>query len=184
MILTRKKKGCHPYYATKTYEKNFNTSSITFTRVPRSIELAYWPPFLMNPWSLNSIFTKMRTSCNKAVQVSLFSKEYWEHCQRIVGRWYYLPQYQCLFLLVLFVKKHDGSCRMCIKYQALNEITVKDKFPNSHDQWILRWISRDTIFHKIKLTARLLSSQSTPKRCRENCIWNTWRPLQNLDNAI
>lgn len=165
-------------------KKTFNTSSITFTRAPGSIEWAYWHPFLMNPWSLNSILTETRTSCNKAVQVSLFSKVYWEHFQRIVGRWYYLPQYQCLFLLVLFVKKHDGLCRMCIKYQALNEITVKDKFPNSHDQWTLRWISRDTIFYKIGLTARLLSSQSTPKRCRDNCIWNTWRLLQNLDIAI
>ena len=32
---------------------------------------------------------------------------------------------------VLFVKKKDGSLRMCIDYRLLNSVTVKNKYPLS-----------------------------------------------------
>ena len=30
---------------------------------------------------------------------------------------------------ILFVKKKDGSLRLCVDYRALNDITVKDRHP-------------------------------------------------------
>jgi hypothetical protein len=30
---------------------------------------------------------------------------------------------------VLFVKKNDGSMRLCADYRALNEVTIKNKYP-------------------------------------------------------
>ena len=30
---------------------------------------------------------------------------------------------------MLFVKKKDGSLRMCIKYRALNKVTIKNRYP-------------------------------------------------------
>ena len=32
---------------------------------------------------------------------------------------------------VLFVKKQDGTWRMCIDYRALNKITIKNRYPLS-----------------------------------------------------
>jgi hypothetical protein len=30
---------------------------------------------------------------------------------------------------VLFVKKKDGSLRLCIDYKKLNKVTIKNKYP-------------------------------------------------------
>ena len=34
--------------------------------------------------------------------------------------------------LVLFMKKKDGSLRLCVNYWELNRVTVKNKYPLSH----------------------------------------------------
>jgi hypothetical protein len=42
---------------------------------------------------------------------------------------------------VLFVKKNDGSMRLCIDYRELNQVTVMSKYP-------LPWI--DDLFDQLK----------------------------------
>ena len=41
---------------------------------------------------------------------------------------------------VLFVKKKDGSLRLCIDYQELNRVTVKNKYPLPRiDDFLTNW---------------------------------------------
>jgi len=54
---------------------------------------------------------------------------------------------------VLFVKKKDGSMRMCVDYRALNKITIKNKYPLPRIDELLDRLLGTKYFSKIDLRA-------------------------------
>jgi len=55
---------------------------------------------------------------------------------------------------VLFVKKKDGSMRLCIDYRGLNNMTIKDKYPFPRVDELLDQLRRACWFSKIDLSSR------------------------------
>jgi hypothetical protein len=53
--------------------------------------------------------------------------------------------------LVLFVEKKGGSKRMCIDYRALNEVTIKNKYPMHIIEVLFDKLRRVSVFLKINL---------------------------------
>ena len=54
---------------------------------------------------------------------------------------------------VLFVKKKDGSLRMCIDYRALNSQTVKNRYALPRINELLDQLYDTKIFSKLDLTS-------------------------------
>jgi hypothetical protein len=52
---------------------------------------------------------------------------------------------------VLFMKKKDGSMRMCIDYRELNMVTIKNKYPLPRIDDMLDQLQGARVFSKIDL---------------------------------
>ncbi|GJY85617.1 putative reverse transcriptase domain-containing protein, partial [Tanacetum coccineum] len=55
--------------------------------------------------------------------------------------------------LVLFVKKKDGSFRMCIEYHELNRLTMKNRYPLPRIDDLFDQLQRSRVYSKIDLSS-------------------------------
>ena len=55
---------------------------------------------------------------------------------------------------MLFVKKKDGTLRMCIDYRQLSKLTIKSKYPLPRIDEIFDQVKGATVFSKIDLRSR------------------------------
>ena len=52
---------------------------------------------------------------------------------------------------VLFVKKKDGTLRMCIDYRELNKMTIKNKYPLPHIDELFDHLQGSAVYSKLDL---------------------------------
>ncbi|GJV16030.1 putative reverse transcriptase domain-containing protein [Tanacetum coccineum] len=78
-------------------------------------------------------------------------KELSEQLQELSNKGFIRPSSSPRGAPVLFVKKNDGSFRMCIDYRELNKLTVKNRYPLSRIDNLFDQLQGSSVYLKIDL---------------------------------
>ena len=78
-------------------------------------------------------------------------RELKEQLQELLNKGFIRPSASPWGAPVLFVKKKDGSFRMCIDYRQLNKVTIKNKYPLPRIDDLFDQLQGACVFSKIDL---------------------------------
>ena len=78
-------------------------------------------------------------------------KELKEQLEELLRKGFVRPSISPWGAPILFVKKKDGTMRLCVDYRELNKITIKNKYPLPRIDDLFDQLSGATIFSKIDL---------------------------------
>ncbi|GKC40401.1 putative reverse transcriptase domain-containing protein [Tanacetum coccineum] len=83
--------------------------------------------------------------------VSSEMKELSEQLKELFDKGFIIPSSSPWGALVLFVKKKDGSFRMCIDYWELNKLMVKNRYPLPRIDNLFDQLQGSSVYYKIDL---------------------------------
>jgi hypothetical protein len=74
-----------------------------------------------------------------------------EHIKDLLEKGFIRPSPSPWGALVIFVPKKDGTQRLCMDYRALNEVTIKNKYPLPRIDDLFGQLCGECVFSKINL---------------------------------
>jgi hypothetical protein len=77
-----------------------------------------------------------------------------EHIKGLLEKGFLYPSSSPCGAPVIFVPKKDGTQRLCVDYRALNEVTVKNKYPLPRIDDLFNQLCGACVFSKIDLRSR------------------------------
>ena len=81
-------------------------------------------------------------------------KELKTQLQELLDKGFIRPNVSPWGAPVLFVKKKYGTIRMCIDYQKINKVTIKNKYPLPRIDDLFDQLKEESVFSKIDLRSR------------------------------
>ncbi|GJU03094.1 putative reverse transcriptase domain-containing protein [Tanacetum coccineum] len=104
-------------------------------------------------------------------------KELAEQLQELTDKGFIRPSSSPWGAPVLFVKKKDGSFRMCIDYRELNKLTVKNRYPLPRIDDLFDQLQGSSIYSKIDLRVQFPGHVID---CRVHHIWPYLREAKDF----
>nr|GFA80030.1 putative reverse transcriptase domain-containing protein [Tanacetum cinerariifolium] len=102
-------------------------------------------------------------------------KELAEQLKELSDKGFIRPSYSPWGAPVLFVKKKDGSFRMCIDYRELNKLTVKNRYPLPRIDDLFDQLQGPSVYSKIDLRSGYhqlrVREKDIPKNNIQNSVW-------------
>ena len=90
-------------------------------------------------------------------------KEFKSQLQELLYKGFIRPSVSPWGAPVLFVKKKDGSMRLCINYRELNKVTIKNRYPLPRIDDLFDQLQGSCVFSKIDLRSGYHQLKVKPK---------------------
>ena len=86
-------------------------------------------------------------------------KEWTTQLHELLDKVFIRPSVSPWGALILFIKKKDGTLRMCIDYRKINKVIVKNKYPLPRIEDLFDQLKGASVFSKIDLRSRYYQLQ-------------------------
>ena len=116
-------------------------------------ELSGLPPQREIEFAIDVILGATLTTITPYRMAPLELKELKLQFQELLEKGFIQPSVSPWGAPVLFVKKKDGTLRLCIDYRQLNKLTLKNKYPLPKIDDLFNQLKGASIFLKIDLRA-------------------------------
>ena len=110
--------------------------------LPPDREIEFIIELILGTAPISKVLYRMALSELKELKVQL---------QKLLDKGFILPSFSPWGAPVLFVKKKDGTLRLCIDYRALNKVTIKNKYPLPRIDDLFDQLQGASVFSKIDL---------------------------------
>ena len=104
-------------------------------------------------------------------------KELKMQLQELLDRCFIRPSVSPWGAPVLFVKKKDGTMRMCIDYRQLNKLTVKNKYPLPRIDDLFDQFRGASVFSKIDLRSVYYQLKVKEEDVLKTTFWTRYGPV-------
>jgi len=94
-------------------------------------------------------------------------EEFEEQIKKLLANGWITDSHSCYAAPVMFVKKPNGTLRMCADYRELNKIMVKDRYPFPYFDDLLNKLHGGRIFTKLDLASGYHQVQIHPDDCHK-----------------